>query len=119
MPHIDIKTTQTLTAKEKIVLTQKLSTAFANCSDPHVAGNIQYTIEDEVFISFRGDHAAPSANIQIHPGPLTPVEDYEKIVKAFFQVLTETLAAPKDHIYITISKIQHWGFDGEYITVKK
>ena len=119
MPHIDIKTTQTLTSEQKITLTEKLTAAFAACSDPHVAGNIQYTVADGLFINFRGDYTVPSANIQVHPGPLTPVEDYEKIVKAFFLVLTEMLDAPKDHIYITISEIQHWGFDGEYITVKK
>lgn len=119
MPHIDIKTTQLLTREEKVTLAERLSAAFAGCSDPHVARNIQYTIEDEVFVSFRGDHATPSANVQIHPGPLTPVEDYEKIVQAFFPVLTEILDTPKNHIYVTVSEIEYWGFNGEYIMIKK
>ena len=119
MPHIDIKTSTTLSKEQKISLTEKLTKAFAACSDPHVAGNIQYTVADGLFINFRGDHLGPSANVQVHPGPLTPVEDYGKIVNAFFPVLMEMLDTSKDHIYITISETQYWGFDGEYITVNK
>ena len=119
MPHIEVKTTQKLSREQKITLTEKLSAAWAECSDPHVAGNIQYVVEDDMFITFRGDHDSPSANVQVHPGPLTPVSDYEKIVKAFFPVLTEELGVSKDKLYITFSEIQHWGFDGQYITVKQ
>lgn len=117
MPHIEVKTTQTLTRDQKITLVQGLSHAFAECSDPHVADNIQFIVEDGLFIQFRGDSTTPSANVQVHPGPMTPVKDYEKIVKAFFPVLVEKLQTPQDHIYITISEIEYWGFNGQYVTV--
>lgn len=115
MPHIEVKTTQTLSVEQKISLTEKLSAAFAECSNAHVAGNIQYVVEDGLFINFRGDYTTPSANVQVHPGPLTPVEDYEKIVKAFFPILIEALDTPADHIYITTSEIEYWGFDNQFL----
>ena len=115
MPHIEVKTTQTLSREQKISLTEKLSAAFAACSNPHVAANIQFVVEDGLFINFRGDYDTPSANVQVHPGPLTPVEDYEKIVKAFFPILVDELGTPPDHIYITTSEIEYWGFDNQFI----
>lgn len=118
MPHIEIKTTKKLSVDQKTDLANKLVKAFAECSNPAVAANIQFIIEDNLFIQFRGDSAGPSANIQVHPGPLTPKEDYEKIVQAFFPVLVKELETPQNKIYITISEIQHWGFDGELVKVK-
>lgn len=117
MPHIEVKTTQTLSREQKVTLVQRLARAFADSSDPHVAGNIQFIVEDGCFIQFRGDSDGPSANVQVHPGPMTPIKDYEAIVKAFFPVLVEELKTPPNKIYITISEIEYWGFDGQYVTV--
>lgn len=118
MPHIEIKTTKKLSIDQKTNLADKLVDAFAECSNPAVAANIQFIIEDEMYIHFRGDSTGPSANIQVHPGPLTPKEDYEKIVQAFFPVLVKELETPQNRIYITISEIQNWGFDGELVKVE-
>ena len=118
MPHIEVKTTKTLTTEQKAGLANKLVDAFAECSDPAVAANIQFIIEDGLFIQFRGDSTGPSVNVQVHPGPLTPKADYEKIVQAFFPILVKELDTPQNKIYITISEIQNWGFDGELVKVK-
>lgn len=117
MPHIEIKTTQTLSLQEKEDLCQQLARAFADSSSPAVAGNIQFVVEDGLFLHFRGDASQPSANVQVHPGPLTPQGDYEKIVEAFFPILTQALHTPKNRIYITVSEIQYWGFDGALVKV--
>jgi|GEM_PF-644588 len=119
MPHIEIKTTKKLSWEKKETLTQKLKEAFAQSSDLHVAGNIQFIVEDECFIQFRGDSSGPSANVQLHPGPLTPEKDYAKIIKAFFPILVEELDMPQNRIYITISEIKFWGFNGEMIDIEK
>ena len=118
MPHIEVKTTKQLSAAQKTDLANQLVKSFAECSNPAVAANIQLIIEDGMYIQFRGDDQGPSANVQVHPGPLTPKKDYEKIVEAFFPVLVNALETPQNKIYITISEIQHWGFDGEYVKVK-
>lgn len=117
MPHIEIKTTQKLSEARKTDLAEKLVKAFAESSNPAVAANIQFIIEDNMYIHFRGDSTKPSANIQLHPGPLTPKEDYEKIIQSFFPVLVKELDTPQNRIYITVSEIKYWGFDGELVKV--
>ena len=119
MPYIDIKTNQKLTREQKIVLTEKLTAAFASSSSAECAANIQYSIEDDVFINFRGNYNDPSANIYVKPGYLRPKEDYEKIVYAFFPVLTEILDAPKERIYICFNEVRAWGFNGIYVAPKE
>lgn len=117
MPHIVIKTTQGLTFSQKENLASQLKDAFAHSSNQRVAGNIQFIIEDECFIQFRGSSHGTSASVEMHPGPLTAVDDYAEIVKAFFPVLVKELDTPQDRIYITISEVKYWGFNGELVNV--
>ena len=119
MPYIDIKTTQKLTQETKIALTERLTKAFGEASSPDCAGNIQYLIEDGLFMNFHGDYKSPSAHVYVHPGYLTPESDYEKIVKAFYPVLLEFLDAKADHIYISIDEVRAWGFNNIYVPPKE
>lgn len=119
MPYICIKTTQKLTLEQKIEITEKLTEAFGNASSKFCAGNIQYSVQDEVFINFKGNYKDPSANVYVFPGYMTPEEDYEKIVKAFFPVLTSILDAPANRIYICINEVRAWGFDNQYVPPKQ
>lgn len=119
MPNIKIKSTEKLTRDQKEDIANKLERAFAESSNAHVAGNIQFIIEGECFIHFRGDSKGPSAHIEIHPGPLTPEADYAKIIDAFFPVLVQQLHTPQDRIYITISEVKFWGFNGELVNIEK
>lgn len=118
MPYIEIKTTQKLTREQKIQITEKLTEAFAKASSPDCAKNIQYSVEDGVFMNFKGNYNDPTANVYVRPGYLTPESDYEKIVLAFFPVLTELLDIPKNRIYISFNEVRAWGFDGIYVPPK-
>lgn len=119
MPYIEVKTTGTLAPERKTKLAGRLVEAFAETSERKVAANIQMVITDGCWISFRGDEASGSAHVQVCPGPLTPEEDYIKIVEAFFPVLVEELGITRDHIYINVLEFEHWGYDGIMVVVEK
>lgn len=61
MPYICIKTTLKITLEQKIEITEKLTEAFGNASSKFCAGNIQYSVQDEVFINFKGNYKDPSS----------------------------------------------------------
>lgn len=119
MPYIEVKTTKKMNSNEKSVLSKRLADAFADASSSAVAKNIQMVIEDECWICFRGDTENGSVHVQICLGPLTPPEDYVKIIEKFFLVLVDELGIDKDHIYLNILELEHWGFDGNMVIVNK
>lgn len=119
MPYIEVKTTKKMSLEEKSVLSERLADAFAAASSSAVAKNIQMVIEDECWICFRGDTENGSAHVQVCPGPLTPQEDYVKIIESFFPVLVEELGIGKEYIYINVLELEHWGFDGNMVIVEK
>lgn len=118
MPYCRIETTKSLSVNKKTELCESLASAFAEASSEEVSHNIQFIINDNLYINFRGQ-VTDSAHIQFCPGPLTPYEDYEKIVKAFFPVLVDKLNTPSNTIYINITEFPNWGFDNQYILIKE
>lgn len=119
MPYIEVKTSRVLSAEKKRELSQKLIAAFGEVSSKEVAANIQMAVVDGCWMNFRGDVESPTAHILVCPGPLTPSEDYRRIIDAFFSILVEELETQKDHIYINILEFQNWGYDGEMVDVPK
>lgn len=119
MPYIEVKTTTVLSAEKKRELSQKLIAAFGEVSSKEVAANIQMAVVDGCWMNFRGDVDSPTAHILVCPGPLTPLEDYRRIIDAFFPILVKELKTKKDHIYINILEFQNWGYDGEMVAVPK
>ena len=113
MPVIEFKTTLKLSEDQKLRMAAGFSQAFPDARGVKVSANVLVHIEDGQWIDFRGTVDAPSALAVIHPGPLTPPEDYRPIVKAFFDVLAEILPElPKERVYMTVSQIDHWGWNG-------
>ena len=115
MPYIEIKTTRKVTPKHKAKIAERMIASFAEVSDEYVSGNIQLTIMDDCWSSFRKTHDQPSVYIQISPGPLTPKEHYAGIVEAFFRIITKELDIPQNRVYITVTEIQNWGYDGRLL----
>lgn len=115
MPYIEIKTTEKILPEQKEKLAGQLAEVFGEVSDAYVAGNIQFVIQDECWLRFRGSSDQPSAHVFIGPGPMTPVEDYSKIVSAFFSVITKALPIPQNRIYVNVRQIDYWGYDGRLL----
>ena len=99
MPYISIKTTQKLTQETKIALTERLTKAFGEASSPDCAANIQYSIEDGLFMNFRGDYKSQSAHVYVHPDTLLLKVIMKKSLKHFSQFFSNFLMQ-KQTIYI-------------------
>lgn len=118
MPYCKIETNKTLSVEQKTDLCESLVEAFAKSSSKKVSHNIQFVIDDGLYINFRGE-VKDSAHIQFCPGSLTPYEDYEKITLAFLPVLEEKIQIPQNAIYMNITEFPNWGFDHQYIEIKE
>ena len=72
---------------------------------------------EDVFRRYHaGESESPAAIVTIHPGPLTPEEDYRPIVDDMFEAMRELLPEiSPDRVYMTVSEIAHWGFSGRYL----
>lgn len=113
MPVIELKTTEQLDNAMKKAVADGFANAFFCAGEEMVSGNILTRIETEQWIDFRHVESEPSALVVIHPGPLTPEEDYKKIVDAMFEVMKEVLPQiPAARIYMTVAQIDHWGWNG-------
>lgn len=115
MPLIDIRTNQKLTREEKHLLTRKLTSAFASSSNAEVSKAIQYSIEDGIYMDFQGNDDVPTVSLVLNMSPYIPESDHEKIIHAFFPILTEIMKVPKENIYICISVQPYWGINNIYI----
>lgn len=115
MPYLEIKTTKQLSGEKKEKLANELVNVFREVSSKEVAANIQVAILDNVWIQFRGNLKGPSAHVLLCPGPLTPKEDYKRIIETFFPVLAEEMETPQNRIYMNILEFEHWGYDGEKV----
>ena len=116
MPVIELKTTTKLSKQARKNIAAGFSRCFAEAGEEVVARNILPHIEDEVWIDFRKNAEEPSALVVVHPGPMTPVEDYRPIIDGFFRVLEEDMPeVAKDRIYMTVSEIRYWGWDGRLL----
>ena len=113
MPVIELKTNITISGTQKKAIADGFSRAFFEAGEEMVSGNILTRAEGEQWIDFRHNVKDPSALVTIHPGPLTPESDYRPIVDAMFGVMAEVLPQiPKERIYMTVSQISFWGWDG-------
>ena len=113
MPVIELKTTEQMDSTMKKAVADGFAKAFFDAGEEMVSGNILTHIETEQWIDFRHVENEPSALVVIHPGPLTPVEDYRKIVDAMFGVMKEVLPQiSAARIYMTVAQIDHWGWNG-------
>ncbi|MCR5006282.1 MAG: hypothetical protein K6A77_10300 [Clostridiales bacterium] len=113
MPVIEIKTNTKISVAQKKTISEGFVRSFAEAGETEVAKNVLIEIQDERWIDFRGDAEEPAALVTIHPGPLTPEKDYAMIVAGFFATLQRVLPEiPQQRIYMTISEIRHWGWNG-------
>lgn len=119
MPVIHIKTNKKISNEEKRSLAEKLTSAFASSSNPEVSKAIQYSIEDDVYMNFQGNDNIPTASLFLHMSPYIPESDNEKIIHAFFPILSEILNIQKENIYICISVEPYWGINNIYINATK
>lgn len=125
MPVINIRTNKKISNEEKRSLAEKLTSAFASSSlaekltYPEVSKAIQYSIEDDVYMNFQGNDNIPTASLFLHMSPYIPENDNEKIIHAFFPILSEILNIPKENIYICISVEPYWGINNIYINATK
>lgn len=116
MPVIEMKANVPVRPEQKAEIAAGFAKAFEAAGEPVVAGNILVEIDGERWISFRGNAEAPAAVVTIHPGPMTPKEDYAPIVAGFFETLKAVLPEiPQDRIYMTLSEIKSWGWDGKLL----
>lgn len=113
MPVIEIKMTEKVAEETKKQLAVRFSDAFRKAGEEIPAQNLLLRIDDVEWICFRGDEKEPSALVTIHPGPMTPTTHYKTIVDELFCAMAElTPTIPKNRIYMTVSQIDYWGFDG-------
>lgn len=113
MPVIEMKANIPVLKEQKKAIAAGFVQAFVQAGEEMVSKNLLIEIDGDRWIDFRGDSKQPSALVTIHPGPMTPEEDYASIVGGFFATLQEVLPQiSADRIYMTISEIRHWGWAG-------
>lgn len=117
MPVIELKTNIKVENEQKKMISQGFEKSFASVGEEEVSHNLLIHIHEDEYLNFRGNDQLPAALVVIHPGYLTPVEDYKGIIAGFFDVLKEYVPEIKaNRIYMTVSCIDYWGFDNQYIT---
>lgn len=119
MPVVGIKTNSKLTDEQKLNLTEKLSAVFEKTSTPQLAKLIQFFVEDNIFMNFKGNANEKTAFVHALLSPRTTEEDKEVILKGFFSILTEHLNIPNDHIFICLSLEPFWGINANYVNFSK
>ena len=116
MPIIEMKASVPVGKEIRKKLSDRFRKAFLKAGEPVCADNLAVRIEEDCWISFRGESESPAAIVTIHPGPLTPEEDYRPIVDDMFEAMRELLPEiSPDRVYMTVSEIAHWGFSGRYL----
>ena len=113
MPVIEFKTNISVPQQKKRNLSAGFSEVFSQAGEQDIAKNLLVHVEDNQYICFRHTDDQPTALAVMHPGYLTPKEDYEKLTVGTFRLLKEEFPEinPK-RIYITFSQIDFWGWDG-------
>lgn len=118
MPVIEMKTNTIIDQAQQAQLCKGFQKAFQIAGEEEISHNLLIQIEGEKYINFRGNDTEPAALIIIHPGYMTPEKDYPALIRSFFDCLKEIPGISRisqKRIYITISSIDHWGFDGNYL----
>lgn len=113
MPVIEMKTNTAVTVEQKGKIAAGFIKAFEAAGETEVSKNLLVEIDGDRWIDFRKDAGQPSALVTIHPGPMTPESHYPRIVEGFFETLQDVLPdIPKERIYMTVSNINFWGWNG-------
>ena len=116
MPVIELKTNIKISNNVKKMISQGFEKSFANVGEEEVSHNLLIHIHEDEYLNFRGDDQLPSALVVIHPGYMTPIEDYKGIIDEFFKVLAQHIPEIQpNRIYMTVSCIDYWGFDNQYL----
>ena len=113
MPVIEMKTNTAVTVEQKEKIAAGFTKVFEAVGEAEVSQNLLVEIDGDRWIDFRGDAGQPAALVTIHPGPMTPEKDYAGIVAGFFKTVKDVLPdIPKERIYMTVSNISLWGWNG-------
>ena len=115
MPVIRIMTNVKVDNEKKVTVTTGMVESVAKVEE-FVSGNISFTFQDDVWMNFRKNHEEPTLLVEFEPGPMTPETDYKPIVDDFFAVFARELPQiDKTRIYVTVSQIDHWGWNGDLL----
>jgi phenylpyruvate tautomerase PptA (4-oxalocrotonate tautomerase family) len=110
MPYIAINTTETLPVARQEAIKSELG---------RLISIIPTKAEGGLLIDFSGEHRfyragalVKGAYIELRLYRPSPFEAKKQFTEEVFSLLSRELGIEKDHMYLTIVELEHWGLDG-------
>jgi hypothetical protein len=110
MPYIAINTTETLSVSQQETIKSEIG---------RLISGIPTKTEGRLLIDFSGDHrfyraGAPvkGAYIELRLYRPSPFDAKKQFTEEMFSLLSRELGIEKDHMYLNIVELEHWGGGG-------
>lgn len=111
MPYISTKVSVSLSKEKEESIKKKFGEAIAlipGKSEQWLMGSL----EGNCTLYFQGSAEKPIAYTEVKLFGRSTKDAYQKLTAKITAILQEELGISADHIYITYTEVEHWGWNG-------
>lgn len=111
MPFINLKTTKSLSDKDKLDLKSEFGKAIST-----IPGKSEHwlmiSLQDDATMYFQGNNDQDIAFIEVKIYGKSSSDVYNKLTAKLSEIVSSTLKISEDHIYVSYFETNYWGYDG-------